>query len=186
MYNLRLVLTLAAALASQVNALPEQQQRGEHRIKLHVHNKCNFVKEFGLYKITPDFQMEQHGESVNIQPHQSHTFHPKFHATGMRLSGHAEWGVAGQWNPQALFEFGYSEYAGTTGTAYDLSVMSGSDGNIGIGVYPKNGACESKTCFPWDCPADQGWTNPDQTDIGSPADTVCYQGKTDFKVVFCP
>ena len=104
----------------------------------------------------------------------------------MRLSGHAEWGTGGQWSPQALFEFGYSEYAGQKGTAYDLSVMEGSDGNIGIGAYPHNKKCPSKTCFPWDCPADQGWTSPGQTSIGSPADTVCYHGKTAFKVVFCP
>ena len=30
------------------------------------------------------------------------------------------------------------------------------------------------------------WTNPDQTGDGSPADTVCYKGKTDFRVEFCP
>ena len=104
----------------------------------------------------------------------------------MRLSGHAERGVAGQWNPQALFEFGYSTYGGKKGTAYDLSVMQGSDGNIGIGVYPFNKKCESKTCFPWACDPSQGWTSPGQTDLGSPADTVCYHGKSGFKVVFCP
>ena len=77
------------------------------------------------------------------------------------------------------------------GTAYDLSVMEGSDADIGIGVYPiGNGKgsgkhYESKTCFPWHCPLDY-WTNPDQVKNGSPANTVCYYGKSDIKVVFCP
>jgi hypothetical protein len=131
--------------------------------------------------------MIQKSKPVNIHSGHKHTIHAPFKATGMRLSGHAEWGTAGQWSPQALFEFGYSEYAGQKGTAYDLSVMEGSDADIGIGVYPHDKNCPSKTCFPWDCPADQGWTSPGQTSLGSPADTVCYAGhKTAFKVVFCP
>ena len=82
---------------------------------------------------------------------------------------------------------GYSEYDGQTGTAYDLSVMEGSDPSIGIAVQPLAGAsCPDKTCLPWDCPPGQGWTNPDQVDAGSPGDTVCYQGNTNFRVIWCP
>ena len=204
----RLVLTFFLALG--VSALPVEstdvavveepiisprdpkkpKHHGKHKkhkgFYIHVHNKCPFVKEVALYQVTPDFQMKQKSKPTNIQPGHQHTIHASFKATGMRLSGHAERGVGGQWGPQALFEFGYSEYAGKKGTAYNLSVMKGSDPNIGIGVYPRNKSCESKTCFPWDCAPSQGWTDPGQTSLGSPADTVCYGHKTDFKVVFCP
>jgi hypothetical protein len=128
---------------------------------------------------------------VNISPKQMHTIVAPYNYIGMRLSGHAEWGTDRQWEHQALFEFGYSQYNGQDGTAYNLSLMTGTDLDIGLGAYPisnGNGSdqCPSKTCFPWDCPLAQGWTNPDQTKDGSPADTVCYKGKTDFEVVFCP
>ena len=155
---------------------------------IHVHNKCPFQKEVAIYGVTPDFQMVQHSKPTTIHPGHQHTIVAPFHGTGLRLSGHAEWGLNGQWQNQLLFEFGYSEYAGNQGTSYDISMMSGSgiDPDVGMGVYPHNKKCESKTCFPWDCPASQGWTNPDQKNIGSPADTTCYEGKTDFKVVYCP
>jgi hypothetical protein len=135
--------------------------------------------------------MLERSKPVNIAHKQMHTIVALYKDLGMRLSGHAEWGTSRQWAHQALFEFGYSEYKGIGGSAYNLSVMEGSDMDVGVGVYPipnGNGSkqCPSKTCFPWDCPLDQGWTNPDQTKNGSPADTVCYHGKTDFKVVFCP
>ncbi|KAK5135601.1 hypothetical protein LTR08_005081 [Meristemomyces frigidus] len=164
---------------------------GPETFQLRVWNNCKFVKEVALYQITGDFQMLQKSRPTNIQPGKRVIMNAPYKAAGMRLSGHAEWGVAGQWKPQALFEFGYSTYAGTDGTAYDLSVMQGSDGDIGIGAYPSaNGrgsqSCPAKTCFPWHCPHNQGWTNRDQVNIGSPADTVCYKGKTDFKIVFCP
>ena len=108
-----------------------------------------------------------------------------FRDLGMRLSGHTEWGTDRQWDAQALFEFGYAEYMGKSGTAYDLSVMKGSDADVGIGAYPLrdgkgSGNCKSKSCFPWSCPMDQGWTDESQWQQGSPADTVCYFGKTDF------
>ena len=158
---------------------------------LEVWNNCHFVKEVALYQLTPAFKMLQKSNPTNIHPGQHLTIHAPFKEIGMRLSGHAEWGTDRQWRAQALFEFGHSTHADVDGTAYDLSVMEGSDGDIGIGAYPSaNGKgsqyCESKTCFPWDCPHDQGWTNPDQVNLKSPADTVCYHGKTDFKIVFCP
>jgi len=135
--------------------------------------------------------MVQHSTPTNISPKQKLTIAAPYKDIGMRLSGHAEWGTAGQWKTQALFEFGYSEYAGMEGTAYNISLMEGSDSDIGLGAYPiPNGKgskqCPSKTCFPWDCPLSQGWTKPEQVQVGSPADTVCYHGNTDFKVVFCP
>ena len=207
MYTLRLALALLLALTASAlpfntttttststlptlptldTRTPEHHHKHRNTFKLHVHNNCPFPKDFALYKITSDFQMKQKSKPVTIPSGDSHTIRAPFKATGMRLSGHAEWGAEGQWQPQALFEFGYSTYGGQHGTAYDLSVMEGSDGDIGVGAYPKNDACEAKTCFPWDCEPSQGWTSPGQTDLGSPADTVCYQGKTDFKVVFCP
>ena len=192
MYTPRLVLT-AFALALTASALPTNnttnsiiEPRGRDAFEIHVWNNCAWTKEFGMYSVTSDFHMVQHGKTANVAPGHEHVFYPSFYDTGMRLTGHAEWGLAGQWNVQALFEFGYSEYDGVQGTAYDLSLMEGSDENIGMGVYPHNDACESKTCWPDNCPPSQGWTNPDQTDLGNPADTVCYQGKTNFKVVFCP
>lgn len=188
MYATKLFLTAVLALTAAAMPLNSTiiSRDDVDRFDLHVWNNCPWTKEFALYQITADFQMVQRSDPVNIAPKGEHVFHPSFQIQGMRLSGHAERGTAAQWGPQALFEFGHSVYNGVEGTAYDLSVMSGSDWNIGIGVYPHNDQCESKTCFPWDCPPAQGWTNPDQTSIGSPADTVCYHGKTNFKVVFCP
>jgi hypothetical protein len=97
-------------------------------------------------------------------------------------------GTAWQWNQHALFECGYSSYNGQEGTGYDLSVTQGGteNENIGISAWPTNGQCEGKICFPWDCAPSQGWTNPNQWELGSPTDTVCYHGKTAFTVVFCP
>jgi hypothetical protein len=186
-----LPLLLSALLSSQVTvtATPISNTTLTARdttFTLHVRNQCHFEKQVALYQITSSFQMLQRSTPTNISPGQTIDIQAPFYDSGMRLSGHAERGTAWQWNAQALFEFGYSTYAGNDGTAYDLSVMQGSDGDIGIGAWPANGACEGKICFPWDCRADQGWTNPDQVDIGSPADTVCYHGKTDFTVVFCP
>ena len=139
-----------------------------------------------LEQISSSFQIIQMSTPQNVATGQTVTIQAPFHASGMRISGNGEWDLSRQWKAQALFEFGYPTYAGQEGTAYDLSVMQGSEGNIGIGAWPTNGACEGKICLPWDCSPSQGWTNPKQVDIGSPADTVCYQGKTDFTVVFCP
>lgn len=174
------------ALEARAPKHHKHHKHGKHTFKLHVVNKCPFEKEFAIYTANEDFQMEQKSHAVTIQPGKSHNFHPHFHAKSMRLSGHAEWVTAGQWQAQALFEFGYSSYAGKKGTAYDASIMPGSDVDIGIGIFPFNKKCETKVCWPDNCDPSQGWTNPDQSDLGSPADTVCYHGKTGFKVVFCP
>lgn len=188
-------LFLASLFALMAAATPIDNtlvERGSgSTFNINVWNNCPFTKQFGLYQITGNFQMLERSKPTNIAPKQKHTFVAPYKDLGMRLSGHAEWGTAGQWKTQALFEFGYSQYAGQDGTAYNLSVIDGSDKDIGVSVYPipnGNGSkqCPSKICFPWDCPLNQGWTNPDQTKDGSPADTVCYHGKTDFKVVFCP
>ncbi|KAF2158426.1 hypothetical protein M409DRAFT_71660 [Zasmidium cellare ATCC 36951] len=172
-----------ATLAAFVTSAPTDQYnsvaaRGDDTFNIHVWNNCPFPKQIALYQITADFQMVQKSTPSNISPRGHKVIQAPYSALGMRLSGHAEWGTAAQWNHQALFEFGYSNYMG-------------SDKDIGIGAYPiPNGkgsrTCLAKTCFPWSCPLDQGWTNPDQIKDGSPADTVCYKGKTDFKVVFCP
>lgn len=139
--------------------------------------------------------MIEMSKPLNIESKKSSIIDAPYKALGMRLSGHAEWGTGGQWKAQALFEFGYAamEYGGASlaGSAYDASVMKGSDADIGVAIYPiDNGkgskSCESKSCSSWNCPADQGWTEPEQVNNGSPADTVCYKGKTDFKVVYCP
>ncbi|KAK4505122.1 hypothetical protein PRZ48_003085 [Zasmidium cellare] len=189
-------LVLSALLAGLTSAAPTDEYsaleaRDADNFNIHVWNNCPFPKQFALYQITADFQMLQMSKPTNIAPKKSKVIQAPYKALGMRLSGHAEWGTAAQWNHQALFEFGFSSYMGQDGTAYNLSVMEGSDKDIGIGAYPiPNGkgskSCPAKTCFPWSCPLDQGWTNPDQVKDGSPADTVCYKGKTDFKVVFCP
>jgi hypothetical protein len=193
MYNLKMLPTfLGALLTMTATANPITTTSNntlaarDTTFTLHVRNQCRWVKQVALYQITPSFQMVQRSNPTNINPGQKIDIQAPFYDSGMRLSGHAERGTAWQWNAQALFEFGHSSYNGQDGTAYDLSVMQGSDGDIGIGAWPANGACEGKICFPWDCRPDQGWTNPNQVNQGSPADTVCYYGKTDFTVVFCP
>lgn len=157
--------------------------------QIRVVNNCPFRKTVALYQIiTPNgaMQMVQRSTPVAIAPHHTQIMTAPFRDIGMRLSGHGEWGVDAQWQAQALFEFGYSAYAGMEGTAYDLSIMEGSDRNVGLAVEPKNKKCWSKKCGPGKCPVGEGWTKPEQAGAGSPADTVCYQGKTDFKVTFCP
>jgi hypothetical protein len=184
------LLALTATATPINNTLIERDSKNTFNIN--VWNNCPFVKQVALYQAPQgSSHMLQRSTPTNISPKQMITIAAPFKDPGMRLSGHAEWGADGQWKAQALFEFGYSQYAGMEGTAYDLSIFAGSDPDIGLGAYPiPNGKgseqCLSKTCFPWDCPLDQGWTNPNQDQIHSPADTVCYHGKTDFKVVFCP
>jgi hypothetical protein len=159
---------------------------------IEICNNCPADKHFGIYEITGSFQMLQTCDPVTVGQGESKTISAPYKGIGMRLSGHAEWGTGGQWAPQALFEFGYSEYNGLEGTAYDLSLMQGSESDVGLAVYPilsddaSSSDCPNKICYPGNCDPSQGWTNPDQVSDGSPADTVCYHGKMDFKVVFCP
>lgn len=149
-------LALATILALTASATPiitngTIDARAADTFELRVWNNCKFTKEVALYQITSSFQMLQKSRPTNIASGHELVINAPFKATGMRLSGHAERGASGQWGAQALFEFGYSTYAGTEGTAYDLSVMPGSDHDIGIGAYPiPNGRgskeCESKAC----------------------------------------
>ncbi|KAM0721224.1 hypothetical protein Q7P37_003512 [Cladosporium fusiforme] len=171
---------LTSLLALTATASPINTRNAADTFNIELYNNCPFTKQFALYQITSNFQMLERSRPTNLAPKKHTTIATPFKDLGMRLSGHAEWGTAGQWKAQALFEFGYSQYAGQEGSAYDLSVMQGSDGDIGVGVYPiSNGKgsknCPSKTCFPWDCPLSQGWTNPDQVNNGSPADTAQEQ-----------
>ena len=153
-----------SALALIANAFPTDfdnstiESRDANTFNINVWNNCNFQKQVGLYQITSSFEMIQKSKPKNVASKKMVQIKAPFYATGMRLSGHAENGTAWQWNAQALFEFGYSTYAGQQGTAYDASVMEGSDKDIGIGIYPiPNGKgsryCESKTCFPCESPS---------------------------------
>lgn len=75
----------------------------------------------------------------------------------------------------------------------------------GMMVVPANGQCETKICDTVKgYPVDQVniprlssyliplltplmcWTDPSQANQGSPADTGCYHGPTDFTVTYCP
>ncbi|EME38156.1 hypothetical protein DOTSEDRAFT_141174 [Dothistroma septosporum NZE10] len=194
MYTIGLALimltTFAAAAPKYVAPLFPRGQTDD--FNLHVYNNCPFSKSVALYQVTGGFQMLEKSVPITLAADGGHTvIKAPYKDLGMRLSGHAEWGADGQWKAQALFKFGYGDYMGSKGTAYNLSVMEGSDADIGIGAYPTangngSGTCASKTCFPCDCPLNQGWTNPDQIYVDSPADTFCYYGENDFKVVFCP
>ncbi|KAH9826356.1 Osmotin/thaumatin-like superfamily [Teratosphaeria destructans] len=186
-------LALAAAMALTASARPSshvhhphphvaEEKRDSETFIINVWNHCPESKHIALYQITSSFTVNQLSEPTEVDSGCDLNITAPFTEAGMRVSAHAEWGTAGQWLPQALAEFGYSTFSDTHGTAYDNSVMGGSD--FGVGIYPANEECESKTCQLDNCPLDQGWTNEDQTSNGSPADTVCYHGVTDFKVVF--
>jgi hypothetical protein len=184
---------LASSLALMAHAVPFHEHNHMHlhersvgKFPIHITNNCGSDKEFALFQITPDFQMNQMSPNRKICNGETHTIHAPFTALGLRLSGNADWPIANQWNAQGLAEFGYSEYNGQTGTAYDLSFMDGSPTDIGISITPENDQCEPKSCYPDNCSASDAWTNEDQVDDGSPADTVCYHGKTGFNVVWCP
>ena len=181
-------LAVASVLALTASAVPHASQhqhkhrsissRDTNNFALHVHNQCQDTQTFAVYQITSDYQVQQQSASATINPGESNTIMAPFYETGLRLATDASIS-----DTQALFEFGYSTYAGNEGTAYDISVMGG---DIGVAVYPRDRACASKYCTPTNCALSQGWTSAAQVNDGSPADTTCYEGKTDFKVVFCP
>ena len=156
---------------------------GGDTFDINITNNCKNDLEFGIYQVSASFAMNEVTTPVSIASGSEGSIAAPYHGIGMRLSGTAGSGAADQWNAQALFEFGFSGWSGIEGTAYDLSVMGG---DIGVAVYPGNKDCPSKTCTPSSCSADQGWTSAGQVDQGSPADTVCYHGKTNFRVVWCP
>ncbi|KAK5744002.1 hypothetical protein LTR17_002340 [Elasticomyces elasticus] len=184
-----------AALASAVphaghshrhaHKAPALAPRDDSTFDLTVHNNCTGAKSFGLYQVSPAFEMVEMSDPISLEPGESACINAPFSALGMRLSGTADKGCDGQWSAQTLFEFGYSEYNGMTGTAYDLSVMEGSVLE-GIAAYPATPLCESKVCSATGCSLAQAWTQPEQEGEGSPADTVCYHGKQAFDVVWCP
>ena len=187
-------LILTSSLALAANAVP-YHGHGKHHMahekrddtfKIHVLNNCADDKSFALYQIDASFNMAEMSTPKTIAAGMASAIDAPYTALGMRLSATADQGADAQWDPQALFEFGYSEYAGQPGTAYDLSVMEGSPPGIGVAVYPHQSECPTKVCSPEDCAPGQGWTNPDQVNAGSPGDTVCYYGKTNFRVVWCP
>ena len=180
---------LTAIAIPDGHGLRHAQKRDTDTFNIDITNNCPFIKHFAIYQITSGFQLLQQSEPVSIDTNCTQTIAAPYKGLGMRLSGHAEWGVSDQWAPQALFEFGYSEYNGMDGTAYDLSMMEGCESDVGLAAYPQlsNDDCPNKICAkPADCDPSQAWTKPDQSASGSPADTVCYHGKTGFTVVFCP
>ena len=198
MYTISLLFSslfalMAAAKPININLIERSSaSSGSDTFNIEISNNCSSTKHFGIYQVTSSFQMNQMSDPVVIGQNQTQNISAPYKDIGMRLSGHAEWGTSGQWASQALFEFGYSEYNDLAGTAYDLSIMEGSDSDVGLAVYPilsdgvDSDDCPSKICLPGNCNSTQGWTNADQVSDGSPADTVCYHGKMNFKVVFCP
>ena len=189
---------VAASFAALANAVPHAHShshrhahapvvaaRDDSTFDLTVHNNCAASKTFGLYQVSPSFEMIEMSDPVAIESGSSFCLQAPFSAIGMRLSGTADKGCDGQWAAQTLFEFGYSTYLDLTGTAYDLSVMAGSEPE-GIAAYPGTSECESKICSASGCSLAQAWTSSEQEGQGSPADTVCYQGKQNFEVVWCP
>ncbi|KAK3055936.1 hypothetical protein LTR09_003170 [Extremus antarcticus] len=198
MYTLTAAAITAGVLALTATAMPLNTtesssiaSRDGDTFRIHVWNNCPWTKQFAIYGVDSSFNMIQYTDPVNIKTGHKKIINAPYYGVGLRLSGHAEWGTDGQWVNQALFEFGYSKYLEVEGTSYDVSIMMtpapGSEPDIGLGAYPiDNGrgsaSCRSFTCFPWYCPPDQGWTNPDQINIGSPADTVCYEEGVPLKM----
>lgn len=181
------------ATASPINRLVERSSdsygdNGGDTFNIEIQNNCPSTKNFGLYQVASGFSMQEKSKTVTIDQNSTETIAAPYKDIGLRLSGHAEWGIGGQWKVQALAEFGFSQYGDLEGTAYNLSLMEGCEEDVGVAIYPQsnNDDCPNKKCYPGNCSEDQGWTNPGQTSSGSPADTVCYHGKTNFKVVFCP
>jgi len=160
------------------------EKRDAQNFELTIHNNCADTKTFGLYQVTAAFDMLSMSSPIALESNHSTTIQAPFNELGMRLSATAD--QEDQWVAQTLFEFGYSTYNDLTGTAYDLSVMEGAAEGEGIAAYPATSECESKICTATGCGLAESWTNADQTANGSPADTVCYQGMQNFKVVWCP
>lgn len=174
---------ISSMFALMATAAPVKR---DDTFNIEITNNCPSSKDFGIYQVTSDYQPVKTCDPVTIGQNETQTIAAPYKEIGLRLTGHAEWGLAGVWKTQALFEFGYSEYNGLHGTAYDISIMEGGGEDVGLAVYPSKSQCASKKCTPDNCDLSQGWTNPDQIKDGSPADTICYDGKMDFKVVFCP
>lgn len=197
MHAFALAAASVAALAPLAQAVPHAhshshrhahsvETRDDSTFDLTVYNNCSTSKTFGLYQISSSFEMTQMSDPVAIASGGVSVIEASFTAIGMRLSATADQGTDAQWDAQTLFEFGYSAYSDLTGTAYDLSVMEGVADGDGIAAYPATSACPSKICTTLGCALAEAWTDADQTSDGSPADTVCYEGNQNFKVVWCP
>jgi len=195
MHAFTIATASVAAFTSLVQAVPhahshrhahEVEKRDDSTFVLTVVNNCSSEKTFGLYQVSSSFAMTQMSDPLAIAAGAQNTIQVAFSDIGMRLSATADQGTDAQWDAQTLFEFGYSAYSDLTGTAYDLSVMEGAADGEGIAAYPATSECESKICTSSGCSLAESWTNADQTSDGSPADTVCYEGVQDFKVVWCP
>jgi hypothetical protein len=176
-------LLISSLFALMATAAPVKR---DDTFNIEIVNNCDSSKQFGIYEVTSSYQPLQVCDPITVGEGQSQTIAAPYKGIGMRLSGHAEWGLAGVWKAQSLFEFGYSAYNGLEGTAYDISIMGGVASDVGMAVYPSKTQCPSKKCTLDSCNLSQAWTDPGQSADGSPADTVCYQGKMDFKIVFCP
>ena len=114
---------------------------------VHVYNNCAWVKTVSLLQDDGN-AMVQLSASTSLEQKDGVAIPVGFYATGLRISGLADLGTAGEWAAQALFEFSYSHDAqyNTWGTSYDLSIMPGSDSGVGIGAWPYDPTCESKVC----------------------------------------
>jgi hypothetical protein len=176
-------LLISSLFALMATAAPVKR---DDTFNIEIVNNCPSSKQFGIYAVTSSYQPLQVCDPITVGEGESQTIAAPYKGIGMRLSGHAEWGLPGVWKAQSLFEFGYSAYSGLEGTAYDISIMGGVATDVGMAVYPSKTQCPSKKCTLDSCELSQAWTDPSQEANGSPADTVCYQGKMDFKVVFCP
>lgn len=187
-------LTLALLMALGTLASPLSLSR--RHIQLHeragpefiitVTNNCPDTIHAATYSISGGFTMSQESAVFTINHGDSADIHTAYNGIGMRLSGNADWPLGDQWKLQPLFEYGFSAFNGIEGTAYDISLMDyvkAGPVTGGLKVVPANSACETKVCTPSNCPKDQGWTSPSDP---SGADTVCYHGRGDFHVTFCP
>ncbi|WPH01267.1 Hypothetical protein R9X50_00410500 [Acrodontium crateriforme] len=177
-------LALAAIMATVISARPFQQKRDDSYFTLTVINSCSYDQSVGIYKINTDYTTTEIMSMTNIPSGTTSNFSAPYYEVGLRLATNQD-----QFLAQDLFEFGYSQYTpagGSTieGTAYDISMFAGT--TEGMRATPANTNCPTKTCTSSSCAKDQAWTDANDYELGSPADTTCYYGKTDFTVEFCP
>nr|POE82366.1 hypothetical protein CFP56_72514 [Quercus suber] len=173
-------LALASLLAIGAIASPISR-RQDATFNINVVNSCGNDLNLGVFTLN-ESGVSQTADTQTVSANGgTATFVADFNAVSQRLS---TMDVNNQFSAQSLFEFGYSAFGGITGTAYDLSLIGAS--TPGMQVVPANSNCETKTCTGSSFPVDQCWTNADQWNIGSPADSTCSFGPTDFTVTYCP
>ena len=159
-------------------------------INLFIHNMCKDTKTFAIYQVSQG-QMLLRSSKLPLAYDSNGTLRSSYKLEGVRLSSNGDWPLDMHWSSQSLFEYGYSTYAGLEGVAYDLSMIGDSQELVGIAVQPLengrgSGECPAKICIPGECDPTRGWTHETQEAAGSPADTACFKGSTDFKVTYCP